>query len=196
MKWKMSEVKGYGLKEYKTKGHGLKEHKMKGHGMNRNGTEGLQDIDGLIRFNRELYLKNPDRFVSYVIWLMQFIGGWFAGFMGYGGAMFYGVIVFVGMMFQYRGMTMLYNREYGGEARLMPLQSFFGVRPGILWCSRMVCLLKSSSGYMVLALVQLAAGAAMGKFGGNMLMLLAIFCDYFIVALIAGFMAAVISLKK
>lgn len=111
-----------------------------------------EEINRLMEFNREIYLKNPERFIAYIIWFFMFIIGWLLPFMGTGGIYMWGGMAFFCMMLQYNGMA--YMRDDERKAKHIPLQSFFGIRTGRLWLSRVLSMLRYPAGLMLLLLVQ------------------------------------------
>ena len=118
-------------------------------------------VSRLMEFNREIYLKNPERFIAYILWFFMFIIGWLLPFVGSGGINLFGGMAFFSMLLQYNGMSWMRNDER--KAKVIPLQSFFGIRAGRLWLSRILSMLRYPAGLMIMVLIQMLIGISIGR---------------------------------
>ena len=150
-------------------------------------------MKGMLRFCRGVYLKNSFRFAAYILCFMQFTLGWivFAAedeWRTAAGAIT-GMVI-MGVVFQYLGSSMQVDTSSGNRQRMVFMHAgrFFGLNPWLLWKARMLCTLRNSLCFTVVALVQCIIAAAVSGNSVHMLVLLQVAAGYVIIAVLAAVM--------
>ena len=150
-------------------------------------------MKGMLHFCRGVYLKNSFRFAAYILCFMQFTLGWivFAAedeWRTAAGAIT-GMVI-MGVVFQYLGSSMQVDTSSGNRQRMVFMHAgrFFGLNPWLLWKARILCTLRNSLCFTVVALVQCIIAAAVSGNSVHMLVLLQVAAGYVIIAVLAAVM--------
>lgn len=151
------------------------------------------ELKGMLRFCRGVYLKNSFRFAAYILCVIQFSLGWIVFVAGDEWRTAAGVItgmVIMGVVFQYFGSVMQVDTSSGNRQRMVFMHAgrFFGLKPLLLWTARMLCTLRNSLCFTVVALVQCGIAAAVSGNPVYMLVLLEIAAGYVVIAVLAAVM--------
>ncbi len=151
------------------------------------GKSDAPDVNGLVRFCREAYLKGANRFIAYGICFFQFMFGWFSGF---GNEVSYCVVALgfciSGMLVQYAGTASMLGGENGNRIVRIRADRFFGIQPWAMWIARMRCVLRSSLCFLIVYVVQYAIITALTGGGEYMIAVLGIILNYVIVAAVTA----------
>ena len=152
-----------------------------------------QELKGMFRFCRGVYLKNSFRFAAYMLCFMQFTLGWIVFVAEDEWRMAAGVItgmVIMGFVFQYLGSAMQVDAGSGNRQRMVFMHAgrFFGLNPLLLWTARMLCTLRNSLCFTAVVLVQFGIAAAVSGNPVYMLVLLEIAVGYAVIAVLAAVM--------